>query len=432
MWKDDEIEPKRQKKTETFVPKQREQSGKAIRGQISRILNAVPPNHGRKFKAARGGLFSLGAKGSFTRSGSYNSRRAVVKGRIIKNDGATYQNKLRLHLKYIERDGAGIDGNKGELYSSEKGIIDGSDFLKRSQNDEHSFRFILSWEDGNQLDLKDKTRTLIKQMEADLGTKLDWVAVDHYNTDDPHTHIIIRGANEHEKTLIIGRDYISNGIRNRAREIATLELGHRSEIEINESILRSIEKERITEIDHQIDRIKDFNGHLDLRSLDIKHASFTTNLIRKRLQYLNEIGLSKREDENNWLVRDDFKKHLNDRGARGDIIKMMNREMGLKKEDISISDSKPGTRVFGTVLRRGFSDEMSDNEYLVVCDNQGKNHYLALNRYSEKERCNVGDKIEVFVPKQRLSNEGLALRKPFVSTKIIERKEHKNQKDFER
>jgi type IV secretory pathway VirD2 relaxase len=32
----------------------------------------------------------------------------------------------------------------------------------------------------------------MRQMEADLGTKLDWVAVNHYNTGHPHVHVIVR------------------------------------------------------------------------------------------------------------------------------------------------------------------------------------------------------------------------------------------------
>ena len=30
-------------------------------------------------------------------------------------------------------------------------------------------------------------------MTTDLETRLDWVAVDHWDTDNPHTHIVLRG-----------------------------------------------------------------------------------------------------------------------------------------------------------------------------------------------------------------------------------------------
>lgn len=40
------------------------------------------------------------------------------------------------------------------------------------------------------------TRDLVRQMEADLGTRLDWAAVSHWNTDNPHVHLIVRGVDQ--------------------------------------------------------------------------------------------------------------------------------------------------------------------------------------------------------------------------------------------
>jgi len=51
--------------------------------------------------------------------------------------------------------------------------------------------------------LKETTRALITQMEEDLGTRLDWVAVDHFDTAHPHTHIIARGVTHEGKGLNI-------------------------------------------------------------------------------------------------------------------------------------------------------------------------------------------------------------------------------------
>ena len=69
-------------------------------------------------------------------------------------------------------------------------------------------------------------------MERDLGTRLDWVAVDHWNTDNPHIHVLIRGRADDGKDLVISRDYITQGFRERAAERVTFELGPRSELEI--------------------------------------------------------------------------------------------------------------------------------------------------------------------------------------------------------
>ena len=84
-------------------------------------------------------------------------------------------------------------------------------------------------------------------VERDLGTKLDWVAVDHWNTDNPHVHVLIRGRAEDGQDLVISRDYISRGFRDRAAERVTLELGPRSEQEIRSALEREVEAERWTE-----------------------------------------------------------------------------------------------------------------------------------------------------------------------------------------
>lgn len=49
------------------------------------------------------------------------------------------------------------------------------------------------------------------QAERDLGTELDWIAVDHWNTDNPHIHVLVRGKADDGKDLVISRDYISRG-----------------------------------------------------------------------------------------------------------------------------------------------------------------------------------------------------------------------------
>ena len=63
----------------------------------------------------------------------------------------------------------------------------------------HMFNIIISPEDGEKLDLKDFTRDFINTVEKDLSTKLDWVAGNHYDTNDPHVHVLIKGVDESGK-----------------------------------------------------------------------------------------------------------------------------------------------------------------------------------------------------------------------------------------
>ncbi|TKB23003.1 MAG: conjugal transfer protein TraI, partial [Mesorhizobium sp.] len=87
------------------------------------------------------------------------------------------------HLRYLQRDGVTREGDPGELYGADSDRVDGKAFIDRADGDRHQFRFIVAAEDGIEYeDLKPLTRRLMAQMGEDLGTKLDWVAVDHFNT----------------------------------------------------------------------------------------------------------------------------------------------------------------------------------------------------------------------------------------------------------
>jgi type IV secretory pathway VirD2 relaxase len=36
----------------------------------------------------------------------------------------------------------------------------------------------------------------MRQVEKDLAVRLRWGAVNHYNTDNPHVHIVVRGVDQ--------------------------------------------------------------------------------------------------------------------------------------------------------------------------------------------------------------------------------------------
>jgi type IV secretory pathway VirD2 relaxase len=71
-------------------------------------------------------------------------------------------------------------------------------------SDRHHFRFIVSPDDAAEMtDLRAFARELVADMERDLGTKLDWIGVDHYNTDNRHLHILVRGKADDDRDLVI-------------------------------------------------------------------------------------------------------------------------------------------------------------------------------------------------------------------------------------
>ena len=101
--------------------------------------------------------------------------------------------------------------------------VDGDAFAARCEDDRHHFRFIVSPEDASEMaDLRAFTRELLEDMASDLDTSLDWVAVDHWNTDNPHVHVLVRGVASDGRDLVIDRSYISEGMRARAQERVTI------------------------------------------------------------------------------------------------------------------------------------------------------------------------------------------------------------------
>jgi type IV secretory pathway VirD2 relaxase len=128
---------------------------------------------------------------------------------------------------------------------------------------------------------------------GDLGTKLDWIAVDHWNTDNPHIHVLIRGRAEDGQDLVISRDYISRGFRDRAAERVTLELGPRSELEIRSALEREVEAERWTSLDRALRVAADEGaGVADLRLSASGEDPELRRLMLGRAAKLERLGLA--------------------------------------------------------------------------------------------------------------------------------------------
>jgi len=203
-----------------------------------------------------GGHPRRGSMAAHVRPPAIYSRRVTIKARYVRMSHGG-KDTFRLHLKYIEREGVEKDGSKGVLYS-QRDDFDRAHFSREIKDEPHSFRLIVSPEDANEIDLTRFTKDFMRQVEKDLGRELEWTAANHYNTDNPHVHIIIRGLDKEGKELRINPEYISHGMRNRAREIVTRELGLRTDLEIRNQISKEITAERFTGIDSQIEsRIED-------------------------------------------------------------------------------------------------------------------------------------------------------------------------------
>jgi len=157
---------------------------------------------------------------------------------------------------------------------------------------------------------------LMIRAEKDLGKSLEWGAVNHYNTDNPHTHIMIRGIDKNGVELRIDREYISNGIRNRACEISTQWLGKRTAYDLDAQISKEIKQARYTSLDYRIHQATDRHNFDIQESRKNRPFWLSEKQIESRLDTLSKMGLAKKESVFHWRMKDDWEKTLKEMGER--------------------------------------------------------------------------------------------------------------------
>lgn len=325
-----------------------------------------------------------------------NARRVTIKTRLV-NLKQAGRRSIAVHLRYIEREGVDRQGGPGRAYGPTTDAADLDAFKERSANDRHQFRFIVSPEDAEQLDdLRTYTRHLMARMEADLGTRLEWVAADHWNTDNPHTHIVLRGKDDMGKDLIISRDYIAEGMRRRASELATEWLGPRTEREMQRAMQREVDQERWTALDRTLRREAADDGLVCTERFAEPRLRRQRQVLIGRLQHLQRMGLATEPKPGMWAIHADAEPTLRAMSERGDIIRTMQRAMRGKPHELAVF--QPGTdgrAIVGRVAGKGLADELHDKGYLIVDGADGKAHYVALPPRSELEQYPTGAVVEV-------------------------------------
>ncbi|MBM2765032.1 relaxase/mobilization nuclease and DUF3363 domain-containing protein [Burkholderia anthina] len=325
-----------------------------------------------------------------------NARRVTIKARLV-NLAKAGPRSTAAHLRYIEREGVDRQGGAGHAYGPTTDDADLEAFKKRGDGDRHQFRYIVSPEDTEQLDdLRTYTRHLMARMEADLGSRLEWVAVDHWNTDNPHTHVVLRGKDDTGKDLIISRDYIAEGMRQRASELATEWLGPRTELEMQRAMLREVEQERWTGLDRNLQREAGDDGSVRVERFAEPRLQRQRQALIGRLQYLQRMGLATEQQPGIWAIHAGAEPTLRAMAERGDIIRTMQRAMSGQQRELTVFQaSKDGRAIVGRVAGKGLADELYDKGYLIVDGMDGKVHYVALPPRSELEQYPTGAVVEV-------------------------------------
>jgi hypothetical protein len=304
------------------------------------------------------------------------SRRCIIKARYVATAG-NGRKLAKAHLAYLERDGVERDGSPGRIYGAD-GTFDAEAFRAPVDGEPRQFRFIVSPEDSDSLNLTEFTRQFMKHVEKDTGRHLDWAAVNHYNTDNPHVHIVVRGLDRDGDEVRIDGRYIAREMRWRAQEVATRELGPRTELEMSRVPNQEIERGRFTSLDRTIETLAKAERTVSLREIRTLPEGNGRQCIA-RLQALEKFQLAKVDGPGRWRLAEGWAKSLQELGEYQDVLDRLRPLVGNRSVGFHIVDDRRTVPTFeGRVIGRGLDDELSGRMFVAVQTPDRRDFYVRL------------------------------------------------------
>jgi hypothetical protein len=310
----------------------------------------------------------------------------------------------RAHGRYIARESV-RQGHAVSIYGNLAEGIALADVLDGWQKagDPRLWKMIISPEFGDRIDLNQLTRELTSRMEKDLGTRLDWVAVPHFNTEHPHIHVALRGIKADGSPLELKREYIRNGIRSIAEDLCTRQIGHRNQDDAMVAERREIQECRYTSLDRIINRASaarqidgsDGGSHFvvrrDVNAARGEFAKIREQHIAARLMMLQKMGLAEEAASGEWRVRRDFEGVLRAMQRVGDRQKMLAAHGALLSDErlqVVVLDQRKFKSLEGRVLVHG-EDELGGNagrHYVLIEGTDAKVHLVYYSPALEEAR----------------------------------------------
>ncbi len=286
------------------------------------------------------------------------AERAQPKPAIGKADAG----ELGKSVDYLGREGRAVAG-EFSFYDQRSVDLDAHALTAAWSDDARHFRLIVSPEDGEALgELKPFIREVIGNLEARLGTRLEWVAVDHRDTDNPHTHVLIRGRRADGQDLFIPSKLISSGIREHAQEVVTRVLGPRLEVDLARERQREIQAIDVTSLDREL---------LAQARRGARTEFHRPDLIA-RLEQLERWDLAERSPTG-WRLAEGLRDRLTAMKERDAV----EREVAhIRRKDgqalLAADDKAP---VFGELVHARLDDEFGDRFLAVVETGVGELRY---------------------------------------------------------
>lgn len=319
-------------------------------------------------------------------------QRVVIKARYARSRGGKGIRNLRAHLSYLSRSGTGMDGIQPD-FLTESNVLSRKEVSHEVlswEKDEYHWRFIISPEKGSELDLPSYLRAVMERLEKDLKTKLNWFGVCHYNTENPHCHVLVRGTDELGKPLVLDRSYIQHGFREMAEEEATLRLGPRLQADISESIQKGLRELRPISIDRKLLAEQQERGWIELPSVSAQSRPWEIERraqMETRLEFLQNEGYALREVNGRWRVSESVLESLQLRGRKAGLVKMVEAALPetVKDHEVFVYDRQeaPGEIISGEVVAKILIDELYDRKAIVIRGARGRLHAFALSPFAE-------------------------------------------------
>ena len=319
----------------------------------------------------------------------------------------------RAHGRYIARESArreqGPDASFDEHGNS-------SDIASRTgqwqrAGDERLWKLIISPEFGDRTDLQRLTDGLMKRMEQDLGTQLEWVAVCHFNTDNPHVHVALRGVRDNGQPLSLDHDYVKSGIRSVVENLCTRQLGYRTEHDVIEAQRREVPQHRFTSLDRMIARNSTRDVQSEFFTVDRDLAEPRNLFVAARLRALEGMGLARPEGTGRWSVRRDFGTALRA------MQRVADRQKTLASHGVPVSDPRLPLRMDdlrnvrlleGRVLSHG-EDEGTGRSYMMLEGTDAQVHCLYHTAEMAAGRARGGLRANSFIRLRKLFVNGRPL-----------------------
>jgi hypothetical protein len=347
---------------------------RSVRASIMARLKAVGGGPG-----ASGRSWSQGVRAQAQArwgGGLSTSQRVIVKAHVARHTGGVGSagKVLAAHVKYLARSGTGLEGEAETFYSAEVDDISAREHVKEWAEDRHHFRFIVSAEHGDRIDdLKAYMRETMERVAADLKEpKLNWIAVNHFDTDQPHSHVLIRGRRADGRNLVIPRAVMGYGFRARAQEHAQELLGELTREQAEIRLRSQITADRETELDKSLARHLDEAGSITDSSVINRQGPYAA-MMRGRVGHLQKLGLASADGKS---IAPDFRRQLAVMAARGDVVRLFHERLNAGAR--TINPLQQGS-VRGEVVHAGFHDrDLQTSPFAIVRDSQGYEHYSRL------------------------------------------------------